>query len=83
MPSCSFCKNLYELMVTDCFIKEIKGLENLTEIRHLGLGNHISKISNINHLTNLTNLLILVIIWGMALGGFWTIYYVVFSDVID
>lgn len=34
-------------------------------------------------ITNLTTLLILVFIWGMALGGFWTIYYVVFSDVID
>jgi len=34
-------------------------------------------------ITNLTTLLVLVFIWGMALGGFWTIYYVVFSDVID
>ena len=34
-------------------------------------------------ITNFTSLLILVFIWGMALGGFWTIYYVVFSDVID
>ena len=34
-------------------------------------------------ITNITTLLILVFIWGMALGGFWTIYYVVFSDVID
>jgi len=34
-------------------------------------------------ITNLSTLLILVFIWGMALGGFWTIYYVVFSDVID
>jgi len=34
-------------------------------------------------ITNLLTLLILVFIWGMALGGFWTIYYIVFSDVID
>ncbi len=34
-------------------------------------------------ITNFTSLLILAFIWGMALGGFWTIYYVVFSDVID
>ena len=34
-------------------------------------------------ITNLTSLLILVFIWAMALGGFWTFYYVVFSDVID
>ncbi len=34
-------------------------------------------------ITNLTSLLILAFIWGMAFGGFWTIYYVVFSDVID
>ena len=34
-------------------------------------------------ITNLTSLLILAFIWGMAFGGFWTMYYIVFSDVID
>jgi Na+/melibiose symporter-like transporter len=34
-------------------------------------------------ITNLTSLLILVFIWGMALGGFWAIYWPVFGDVID
>ena len=34
-------------------------------------------------ITTLTSLLILVFIWGMALGGFWTIYYIVFGDVVD
>ena len=32
---------------------------------------------------NLPSLLILAFFWGMALGGFWAIYYPVFSDVID
>jgi len=30
-----------------------------------------------------TAFLLLTFIWAMALGGFWTFYYVVFSDVID
>lgn len=34
-------------------------------------------------ITDLSTLLILTFIWAMALGGFWTFYYVVFSDVID
>ncbi|MHA1803171.1 MAG: MFS transporter [Promethearchaeota archaeon] len=34
-------------------------------------------------INTLTNLMVLVFIWGMALGGFWTFYYVVYSDVID
>jgi GPH family glycoside/pentoside/hexuronide:cation symporter len=34
-------------------------------------------------ITSFTAFLILTFIWATALGGFWTFYYVVFSDVID
>jgi len=34
-------------------------------------------------LTDLTTLLIVVILWGMALGGFWSMHTPTFSDVID
>ena len=34
-------------------------------------------------ITNLIGLLILALIWGMAFGGFWTMYYIVYGDVID
>jgi len=34
-------------------------------------------------LTNLSTLLIVVVIWGMALGGFWSMHTPTFSDVID
>ncbi len=34
-------------------------------------------------IADFTAFLLLTFIWAMALGGFWTFYYVVFSDVID